>query len=144
MSSIVYKNPASTVDLIVPYNNGIILVKRKNDPYRGFWALPGGFLDCDKENLEQAAVRELREETSLVAKISDLRLFGVYSSPSRDPRGHIISHVYVVNYFEGEACASDDACDIAVFRELPKNLAFDHGKILTDFFELNKSLEVKF
>lgn len=127
-----YKNPASTVDLIVPYARGLILIMRKNDPFKGYWALPGGFVNCGKETLEEAAVRELREETSLVARVEDLRLVGVYSSPDRDPRGHVISHAYLVTRFSGIPKANDDAADLAVWNELPNNLAFDHNRILKD------------
>ncbi len=128
-----FRNPACTVDLIVPYDNGIILIKRKHEPYRGCWAIPGGFLDYGRENLEEAAVRELEEETSLVARVEDLELLGVYSDPHRDPRGHIVSHAYVVKNVRGVLKAADDAAEAKVFIELPDNLAFDHDKILRDY-----------
>ena len=129
-----YKNPASTVDLIVPYNDGIVFVKRKYKPFKGKWALPGGYLECGKENLEQAGVRELEEETSLIAKPEKLKLVGVYSNPKRDPRGHVISHVYEVKNYSGELKAKDDALEVKVFKKIPNKLAFDHNKILDDYF----------
>ena len=130
-----YNNPASTVDLIVPYNGGIVLIKRKHEPFKGQWALPGGFLENGNETLEEAAARELFEETSLQTNPSELRLVGVYSDPKRDPRGHVIAHVYEVRRYSGKLKASDDAADARVFKELPENLAFDHGKILVDYLK---------
>lgn len=135
-----YVNPASTVDLIVPYDRGIVLIKRKHEPFKDCWALPGGFLECGKETLEEAAARELFEETSLKTKPEELRLVGVYSDPERDPRGHIIAHVYEARNYSGNLKANDDAIDVRVFRELPDNLAFDHKKILSDYFK-NRKLE---
>jgi 8-oxo-dGTP diphosphatase len=136
-----YKNPSSTVDMIVPYDGGIILIKRRKDPFKGYWALPGGFLNCGAESLEEAAIRELAEETSLVAKVQDLKLVGVYSDPARDPRGHVISHVYLVTRFSGTALACDDACAIRAFRKIPRNLAFDHDRILKDALSRHDMLE---
>lgn len=133
-----YTNPASTVDLIVPYDGGIVLIKRKHDPFKDCWALPGGFLENGKENLEQAAARELFKETSLNANPEKLILIGVYSDPKRDPRGHVISHAYEARDYSGELRANDDAAEAKVFRELPENLAFDHGKILADYFKFRE------
>ena len=130
-----YVNPASTVDLIVPYDNGIVLIRRKHDPFKDHWALPGGFIENGKETLEQAATRELFEETSLRANQNELRLIGVYSDPKRDPRGHVIDHVYEVRQFSGKLKANDDAAETRIFKTLPKNLAFDHKIILSDYFK---------
>jgi len=135
-----YANAPSTVDLIVENENGILLVKRKNHPFKGHWALPGGFLDCGKESLEEAAVRELKEETSLYANIEDMVLIGVYSDPKRDPRGHIISHAYHVKMSHGQLKADDDAAEAMIFPRdsLPRDLAFDHDKILQDYFDYRR------
>jgi|SRR3989344_126923 len=129
-----YKNPCATADVIVERNNEILLVKRKHKPFRDMWALPGGFLEYGKETLEETAVRELKEETSLQAKIENLELFGVYSSPKRDPRGHIISHVYIAGECSGNLRADDDAKDTGFFSldNLPE-LSFDHNKILKEY-----------
>lgn len=137
----VYVNAASTVDLIVENEEGILLIKRKHDPFKGHWALPGGFLDHGKESLEEAAVRELREETSLVAKVGDLDLIGVYSDPKRDPRGHVIAHAYYVKIFSGKIKADDDAAEARVFPmdKLPEYLAFDHRGILRDYSEYRRN-----
>ncbi|HLC78077.1 MAG TPA: NUDIX hydrolase [Candidatus Nanoarchaeia archaeon] len=130
-----YSNPASTIDLIVPYQEGIVYVLRKHEPFKGYWALPGGFLEMGKETLEEGGVRELYEETNLVAKTRDLKLYGVYSDPKRDPRGHVIAHAYEVGKYKGTLKAKDDAADVRVFKEIPEKLAFDHIKILEDYFK---------
>ena len=136
-----FKNPAATVDIIIEKKDKILLVKRKHQPYQGCWALPGGFLEYGKESLEQAARRELREETSMVVEIEDLALFGNYSSPGRDPRGHVISHAYYAKNFNGIEKADDDAKELTYFpiNNLPE-LAFDHGKIIKDFLAWKESL----
>ena len=131
MTKIKFKNPATTVDIIVVKLNKILLVKRKYGPFKDMWALPGGFINYGKENLEQAAARELLEETGL--KAIDLKLIGVYSESHRDPRGHVISHAYYATT-HGEAKANDDAKELKYFSlyRLPK-LAFDHKKIIKDY-----------
>lgn len=110
---------------------GIVLIKRKNPPRD--WALPGGFVDYG-ESLESAAIREAEEETSL--KIELKYQLGAYSDPSRDPRQHNISVVFVAKA-EGEPNASDDAEDVKIFdpNALPNSLAFDHKKILQDYYK---------
>ena len=128
-----YKNPGATVDLIVERRERILLVKRKEGPFRDSWALPGGFLEYGKETLEQAAIRELNEETGLIAQ--HLKLFGVYSAPNRDPRGHTISHVYIAASY-GELKAGDDAKEAKFYPlyDVPE-LAFDHEKIIKDYIK---------
>ena len=125
-----YENPFPTVDVIIERGGGVVLVKRKNPPYG--WALPGGFVDYG-ESLEDAAVREVKEETNL--EIEDLRQFHTYSNPARDPRCHTISTVFV-GRGKGRMKPSDDAKEVRVFREeeIPSDLAFDHRKILEDYF----------
>lgn len=127
-----FKNPGSTVDLIVLSKEKILLIQRKIEPFKNKWALPGGFLEYGEECLEDAAKRELEEETNLEAE--SLELIGVYSNPERDPRGHVISHVFVVKNFKGKPLAGDDAKEAKWFSllKLPR-LAFDHNKILKDF-----------
>ena len=130
-----YQNPAPTVDLIIEVaaedgRDGIILIKRKNPPFG--WALPGGFVEYG-ESLEEAAVREAREETSLEIKL--VRQFHTYSNPSRDPRSHTISTVYIARA-RGKPEARDDAQEVGIFPRfaIPSPLAFDHGQILKDYF----------
>ncbi|MFH1627982.1 MAG: NUDIX hydrolase [Pseudomonadota bacterium] len=110
---------------------GIVLIKRKNPP--SGWALPGGFVDYG-ESLESAARREAEEETSL--KVELLYQLGAYSDPSRDPRHHTISVVFV-GKATGKPRAADDAADIGIFdrTSLPDPLAFDHRQILSDYFK---------
>jgi len=125
--------PVPTVDAIIEKEGGIVLIKRKNPPYG--WALPGGFVNYG-ELLEEAARRELKEETNLEAK--ELRQFHTYSDPGRDPRFHTITTVFI-GKGEGEGKPADDAEELKVFkkRELPSKLAFDHKKILEDYFNSN-------
>jgi ADP-ribose pyrophosphatase YjhB (NUDIX family) len=130
-----YRNPFPTVDIIIEIDDGIVLVRRKNPPYG--WAIPGGFVDYG-ESLESAAVREAKEETSLdVHLISQM---GAYSDPERDPRFHTISVVFMAKA-KGVPKAADDAVEIGVFRRetLPEDLAFDHEKILQDYFDKHAS-----
>ncbi|ENN96383.1 NUDIX hydrolase [Methanocaldococcus villosus KIN24-T80] len=126
-----YTTPAIAVDGIVVKDNKILLIKRKNDPFKGYYALPGGFVECG-ETVENAIIREVREETGLEVEVK--RLFGVYSSPNRDPRGHVISIVFILEIVGGKLKAGDDAKDVKFFElnNLPK-LAFDHNNILEDF-----------
>jgi 8-oxo-dGTP diphosphatase len=124
-----YRNPFPAVDIIIELESGIVLIDRRNEPFG--WALPGGFVDYG-ESLESAAVREAREETSL--DISNLRLLGCYSDPSRDDRMHTISTVYIASG-RGIPRAADDALNLAVFSlgSLPERLCFDHARILADY-----------
>ncbi len=123
-------NPIPTVDLIIKFNEDIILIKRKNPPEG--WALPGGFVDYG-ESLETAAVREAKEETGLEVEL--LRQFHAYSDPKRDPRHHTITIVFIAKA-KGKAIAGDDAKEIGLFNKdtLPDQIAFDHRDILNDYF----------
>jgi 8-oxo-dGTP diphosphatase len=124
-----YRNPFPTVDIIIEFQDGIVLIERKNPPHG--WALPGGFVDYG-ESLEDAAVREAREETSL--EVRNLRLLGCYSDPGRDNRMHTISTVYVANG-SGQIQAADDAANVGIYQleNLPEPLCFDHAAILKDY-----------
>lgn len=124
-----YRNPFPTVDIIIELENRIILIKRKNPPFG--WALPGGFVDYG-ESLEQAAIREAREETSL--DIRNLRLLGCYSDPARDSRFHTISTVFIASA-SGIPQAADDAAELTLADpgNLPSPLCFDHARILDDY-----------
>ena len=124
-----YKNPLPTVDIIIELKGGIVLIDRKNVPFG--WALPGGFVDYG-ESLEQAALREALEETGLQVTLK--QQFKTYSAPDRDSRHHTISTVFIATA-EGSPQAGDDAgkADIFMQQNLP-DLAFDHAKILADYF----------
>ena len=128
------KSPKLTIDIIINLEGKIVLIKRKNPPYG--WALPGGFVDYE-ETVENAAIREAKEETSL--DLENLKQFHVYSEPSRDPRGHNISVVFTAQGI-GVPKAADDAKEIGLFsqNDLPKEIAFDHQKILGDYFKSNR------
>ncbi len=119
-----------TVDAIIPYKGGIVLIKRKNEPFKGYYALPGGIVEYG-EKVEDAVVREVLEETGLECKVK--KLIGVYSDPKRDPRGHFVSICFLMEVIGGELEASSDAEDVGIFRlnALPK-LAFDHEKMIKD------------
>jgi len=128
-----FARPAVTVDIIIFRLSEnipeVLLIKRGNEPYKGQWALPGGFVDKD-EALEHAADRELEEETSLKdILLTQMHTFG---SPGRDPRGHTVSVVYVGYLPEGDtAKAGDDATEAEWFKldNLPA-MAFDHNMVV--------------
>ena len=121
--------PSIAVDGILIKDGKILLNKRKNEPFKGKWALPGGFVEYG-EKVEDAVLREFKEEVGIKAKIK--KLVGVYSDPSRDPRGHVISIVFLLEA-EGVPKAGDDAMEARFFdlNDLPP-LAFDHEKIIKD------------
>jgi len=128
----VYQNPIPTVDIIIEIESkGIVLIKRRNPPYG--WAIPGGFVDYG-ESLEEAALREAKEETNLDVKL--IRQFHTYSEPKRDPRHHSISTAYIAKA-KGIPKAKDDAIEIGIFDDsnLPDEIAFDHRLILKDYFK---------
>ncbi|MCX5699478.1 MAG: NUDIX hydrolase [Candidatus Omnitrophica bacterium] len=124
--------PYVTVDAIIELPEGIVIIKRGNPPFG--WALPGGFVDY-AESLEDAVIREAKEETNL--DLTQVKQFHTYSDPARDPRFHTIGTVFTAKA-KGTPKAGDDAADIKVIKisEI-KNLdfAFDHKKILQDYLE---------
>jgi 8-oxo-dGTP diphosphatase len=127
------KTPLLAADVIIELHDRpgrpIVLIERKHEPLG--WALPGGFVDVG-ESVENAVVREAAEETNL--EISLVTLLGVYSDPNRDPRGHTASVVYVASS-AGDPVAMDDAAAVRVYdpENLPRQLAFDHARILEDY-----------
>ena len=134
-----YRNPVPTVDIIIELEEDrgkdrhgkkrIVLIYRKNPPFG--WALPGGFVDYG-ESLEEAALREALEETSLSVEL--IRQFHTYSDPSRDPRQHTITTVYIAKA-SGMPKGMDDAKKAECFLpdELPSDMAFDHASIIDDY-----------
>ncbi|HTJ09188.1 MAG TPA: NUDIX hydrolase [Candidatus Binataceae bacterium] len=130
--------PPIAADVIAEIGSSIVLIERRNFPFG--WALPGGFVDVG-ERVEDAAVRELREETTLEVELR--ALLGVYSRPDRDPRGHTVTMVYV-GRAHGEPRAADDAKGIGLFApaEPPAPLAFDHAEILADYLRFIRTGEL--
>lgn len=134
-----YKNPKPTVDIAVTDGKRVVLIKRGREPFKGHWVFPGGFVDYG-ETVEDAAIREVMEETGL--KITLETILGVYSDPDRDPRGHNVSVAFIGRVIEGvggdQPVGGDDAAD-AIWRNIdtiePGELAFDHGLILADLKE---------
>jgi len=139
-----YPRPAVTVDIILFTNETdpkVLLIERKKPPFQGNWAFPGGFIEPD-ETLEDAAKRELKEETGM--RVNNLEQFKTYSEPNRDPRGRTISTVFyakISTSIAQKAQAGDDAAkaDWFLLEKLP-NLAFDHQKII-DEAKINKIFE---
>ncbi len=119
--------PLLTVDTVIIYQGKIVLIRRKNPPFQGHFALPGGFVEVG-ETVETAAVREAKEETGLDVEI--IKLLGVYSEPSRDPRGHTVSVIFLA-VGKGNIKAGSDASETGLFgmNDIPE-LAFDHKKII--------------
>lgn len=120
-----------TVDVLVINKNTdeILLIKRLNEPFKNHWALPGGFVD-ENEDLEQAARRELYEETNI--ETDKMIQIGTFGKPYRDPRGHMVSVAYQTDLIENQIVkAKDDAKDVKWFsiNALPE-LAFDHLEII--------------
>ena len=135
-----YKIPSLTTDIFIFDDDfNFILIKRKNDPYKGCWALPGGFVEYG-ESVETAAMREAKEETNIDVELKEL--VNVYSEPNRDPRGHTITVAYIAKGDFNERKADDDAEDIDIFsaEELDEiQLAFDHKKIIDDCLKTAKN-----
>ena len=127
------KTPFLAADAVLLLQGKLVLIRRKNPPYQGFYALPGGFVEIG-ETVESAAIRETKEETGLDAKILDL--VGVYSDPGRDPRGHVVSIAYLAEG-SGEMASGSDAtsAEVVSLKNLP-SLAFDHRKIIKDALKL--------
>ncbi len=137
-----YPRPALTVDAVVLRGSAedreVLLVRRGQEPYRGRWALPGGFVDED-EPLEAAARRELAEETGLVAEDRPLRQVGAFGDPGRDPRGWTVGVAFLLESddpADAEVRGGDDAEEAAWHRldALPP-LAFDHDRIVAAALE---------
>lgn len=139
-----YARPSLATDIVVMHTEQhrrgltkVLLIERGIEPFKGMWALPGGFVNAD-ETAEQAAVRELREETGINVPVPRLFLSGVYSKPGRDPRGWTVAAAYLLRLGDAEGRAGDiEAGDDAAsaqwfyFADLP-DLAFDHADIIAD------------
>lgn len=139
-----YPRPAVTADCVVITNEQqpkVLLIQRGNEPFKGCWAFPGGFMDMD-ETTEHCAVRELKEETGLA--VSDLHQIGTYSKIDRDPRGRTISVAYLVLIDSPvEVTGQDDATKAEWFpiTNLP-HLAFDHFDIMQDALRIYNTMQI--
>lgn len=124
-----HRSPSIAVDGVLTDGTSVLLIKRKNDPFKGHWALPGGFVNYG-ESVESAVIREIREETGLV--IFAPVLVGVFSDPTRDPRGHVVSCAFLCNHTLEDYAPGSDASDAKLFElsDLPDNMAFDHLSII--------------
>ena len=137
-----YPRPAVTGDCIVitkEVNAKVLLIQRADEPYKGCWAFPGGFLNMD-ETTEQCAIRELEEETGL--KVNDVHQIGAYSKVDRDPRGRTITVAYLAIIDSPiSVLGQDDAAKAEWWplSALPQ-LAFDHNDIINDAYTLYKQL----
>ena len=134
-----YRNPIPTVDIILQKGSYILLIKRKNEPFKDYFALPGGFVN-EGESVEAAVKREAMEEISL--EIEPIDILGVYSNPERDPRRHILTIVFVGTIIKGMPNPRDDSSEIEWVRLddiQKKNLAFDHKQILSDYIEWRRA-----
>lgn len=130
---VLYRNPSPASGVIIEKEGKVLLVKRKFDPYKGDWSLPAGFIEYG-ESPEKCALREVKEETNLKVKLTDL--FRVYSG-SDDPRTRAILIVYLGEILSGEPVPGDDASELEFFskRNIPSNIAFQsHRQALKDYF----------
>lgn len=127
--------PKLMVDVIIPSDEGIVLIRRGGEPFEGQWALPGGFVEVG-ETVEEAAVREATEETGLAVEL--VRLVGVYSDPERDPRGHNVTIAFLAHVVGGDLAAASDAAEVSVLDPDSVELAFDHRRIVADASDLRK------
>jgi ADP-ribose pyrophosphatase YjhB (NUDIX family) len=128
-------------DLIIEKDDKILLIRRGSEPFKGKLALPGGHLEYKKgEKLEEAAIREAKEETNIDVDLK--KVFNVYSGKERDPRGYSISVVFIAKPLRGKPKAKSDAASLGWFdpKSLKKNmLAFDHYKIIKDYVKYKNS-----
>lgn len=132
------ETPKLMVDVVIPDEQGrVVLIERAGEPFRGRWALPGGFVEVG-ETVEEAAVREAAEETGMAVEVS--RLIGVYSDPERDPRGHNVSVAFLARVVGGDLEAASDAAEAAVIDPSTVELAFDHARIVEDAMGLGLML----
>ena len=134
-----YKMPLLTVDCVVFDVDGVVLIRRGFEPFKGWHALPGGFVEIG-ESIEEACIREMKEETGLEIDKNVIRLIGVYSDPKRDPRRHTVSVAFLGQSNLDKLQAGDDAASVEVVRNWrKKDIAFDHKKILEDAWSLHKN-----
>lgn len=141
-SQVLRSMPVVAVDGVLFSEGKVLLLKRKDDPFRGSWVLPGGMVKYG-ETLEEATTREFEEETKIIVRVRSL--VNVYSQPHRDPRGHIIAVAYLCEPLAGNiANRLEENINLQLFElnKLPNNLGFDHRKIIEDALRVKKSLDI--
>ncbi len=128
------KAPLASVEIIIQKDGKIVLIKREGPPFKGKWKLPGGMVEYG-QTVEDAAVFEAKEETSLEVELIDI--LGVYSDPNRDPRFHSLATVFIAKplngTLKGDMVETTDAKWVAVDKLDTGDMGFDHGKILSDY-----------
>jgi 8-oxo-dGTP diphosphatase len=136
------KTPYLVVDAVVIKNKEILLVRREKkpfEPFEGYWALPGGFVETG-EILKKAVAREVLEETGL--KVSPQKIIGVYDDPKRDTRGHMVSVVFLCSVKGGKLKPQPEEVSGARFFTIPEirklKIAFDHRKIINDALKMRR------
>lgn len=134
-----YSNPTPTVDVILQRESNVLMIRRKNDPFKNYLALPGGFVN-EGETIEEAMKREALEETSL--EVEPIEILGAYSDPKRDPRKHIVTVVFIGIIVGGNSKAGDDAAKVEWIKLVDiqkQQIAFDHAQILRDYSQWKNS-----
>jgi 8-oxo-dGTP diphosphatase len=134
-----HSNPTPTVDVILQRDSNVLMIRRKNDPFKDCLALPGGFVN-EGETIEEAMKREALEETSL--EVEPVEILGAYSDPKRDPRKHIVTVVFVGIIVGGNSKPGDDAASIEWVKIADiqrQQIAFDHAQILRDYSQWKNS-----
>lgn len=129
-----YQNPVPAVGMIIPQGGKIVMVRRAEEPYRGYWCLPAGFMELD-ETPQECAVREAKEETGLDIQVKEL--FGVYAGQD-DPRVRVVLIIYLAKMVGGELLAGDDASQVGLYGsdELPQKIAFtSHRRAIAEYFQ---------
>ncbi len=125
-----WANRGVSMDAVIIKDNKILLIQRGVEPNKGFWGTPGGYVDWD-ESVEDVVRREVKEETNL--DVTNMKLVGVYSDPSRHPK-QVINLVHLVDVADGELQHGDDTADAKWFdlNNLPEQMALDHKKNISD------------
>ena len=132
-------NCAPTTDCIIFSGNGVVLIRRKNPPFQGKYALPGGFVE-ENETVEAACIRETKEEVNL--DIKNPVLVGIYSAPGRDPRGRKVSVAFLAEADINPLSADDDAMHAEIVTDWQNaNLAFDHKQIIADAWKIKNTMQ---